>query len=92
MSMSMRNALRIANGIFWIWMLLSAAMLPVTNGTDNFWAAKATQLFSLNPNIQDVPRFIGNAIIPLILWFVLDRTLKPKTKKQTQVTSERADG
>jgi hypothetical protein len=63
-------------------MWLSAAMMPVTSGTDNFWAAKVTQLFSLNPNIQDIPRFIGNAIFPFILWFVVDWILKPKAKKK----------
>lgn len=55
-------------------------MTPVISDTDNFWAAKATQLFSLNPNIQDIPRFIGNAVFPLILWFVFDRILKSKAK------------
>lgn len=72
-------ALRVANGIFWIWMWLSAAMMPVISGADNFWVEKAAQLFSLNPNIQDIPRLIGNAVFPLILWFVFDWVLKSKT-------------
>jgi len=76
--MGLRTAVRVANGIFWLWMWLSAAMMPVTSGTDNFWAAKAAQLFSLNPNIQDIPRFLGNSVLPLILWFVIDWILKPK--------------
>lgn len=78
--MSPKTALRVANGIFWLWIWLSAAMTPVINDTDNFWVAKAAQLFSLNPNIQDIPRFIGNAVFPLILWFVFDWILKSKAK------------
>ena len=70
-------------------MWLSAAMMPVISGTDNFWAAKATQLFSLNPNIQDIPRFIGNAVFPLILWFVFDRILKSKIKSKLQAAPKR---
>lgn len=90
--MSFRKTLRIANGIFWLWLWLSAALMPVTSATDNFWAAKAAQLFSLNPNIQDIPRFIGNAVFPLILWFVFDRFLKPKAKAKSEAATERADG
>jgi p-aminobenzoyl-glutamate transporter AbgT len=81
--MSLRIALRIANGTFWLWVCLSAAMMPVTNGSSDFWAAKASQLFQLNPNIQDIPRFIGNAVVLLILWFVVDLILKPKLKKKS---------
>lgn len=87
--MNHRAILRIVNAIFWLWMWLSAAMMPVTSGADNFWAAKATQLFSLNPNIQDIPRFVGNAVLPLILWFVFDRILKSKTKSKQQAASKR---
>lgn len=63
-------------------------MMPVTGSTDNFWAAKATQLFSLNPNTQDIPRFMGNAIFPLILWFVFDRILKTVTNSQQRIIYE----
>lgn len=86
--MSVRATLRVVNGIFWLWIWLSAAMMPVTSDTDNFWAAKAAQLFSLNPNIQDIPRFIGNAVFPLMLWFVFDRILKPKAKTKSQTAQE----
>lgn len=84
--MSLRTSPRIVNGIFWLWMWLSSAMMPVTADTDYFWAAKVAQLFSLNPNIQDTSRLIGNAILPLILWFILDRILKPKEKTKSQST------
>ena len=87
--MSPKPALRVANGIFWLWMWLSAAMMPVISGPDNFWAAKAAQLFSLNPNIQDIPRFVGNAVLPFILWFVFDRILKSKTKSKSQAAPKR---
>lgn len=87
MSMSFRTTLRVINGIFWLWMWLSAAMMPIISITDDFWAAKAAQFFSLNPNIQDIPRFIGNAVLPLILWFVFDRLLKLRFKAKSQVAS-----
>ena len=85
--MSLRTSPRILNGIFWLWIWLSSAMMPITADTDNYWAAKVAQLFSLNPNIQDAPRLIGNAILPLILWFILDRILKSKEKTKSQSTS-----
>jgi hypothetical protein len=88
LTMSLKSALRLGNGVFWLWMWVSAAMMPVNSGTDNFWAAKASQLFSLNPNIQDIPRFLGNGIFPLILWFVFDRLLKPKAKAKSQAGAE----
>lgn len=64
-------SLRAANAVFWLWMLFSAAMLPVVGGKD-FWAAKSAQLFALNPHLSDLPRFLGNALIPLLLWFMFD--------------------
>lgn len=70
-------------------MWLSAALTPVSSGIDNFWTAKATQLFSLNPNIHDIPRFISNAVFPLILWFVFDLLLKPKAKSKSLEATER---
>lgn len=86
--MNFKTTSRITNGIFWLWMWLSAAMMPVTNGSDDFWAGKTVQLFSLNPNIHDTPRLAGNILIPLILWFIFDRIIKPKSKTKTQVASE----
>lgn len=90
--MRFRKTLRITNGIFWLWLWLSAALMPVTAVSDNFWAAKAVQLFSLNPNIQDIPMFIGNAVFPFILWFVFDRLLRPKAKVKLETATERTDG
>lgn len=86
--MSLITSPRILNGIFWLWMWLSSVMMPITADTDNYWTAKVSQLFSLNPNIQDTPRLIGNAILPLILWFILDRILKSKVKAKSQSTTD----
>ena len=72
--------LRIGNGAFWLWMWFSAVMLPVTISTEDFWGAKAAQLFSLNPNISDVPTFVGNGVFPFLFWFVVDRIMKRKPK------------
>ena len=82
--MNLRSILRVANGIFWFWMWFSAAMMPVTSSADDFWSVKVSQLFSLNPNIQDIPRFIGNALLKLMLWLAFDRLLKPKKKAKTK--------
>jgi hypothetical protein len=74
--MNKKRNLRIINGIFWLWMWLSSAMLPVTANTDKFWSAKLAQLFILNPNIDDIFRLLGNALIPFILWGIIDRFIK----------------
>lgn len=84
--MSFRTSSRILNGMLWLWIWLSSAMLPITTDTDNYWAAKIAQLFTLNANIHDIPRLIGNAILPLVLWFILDRILKPNEKTKSQST------
>ncbi|MFL9709955.1 hypothetical protein [Methylobacillus sp. Pita1] len=79
--MNQKPTSRIINMIIWLWIWLSSVMLPVTTNTEDFWSAKIAQLFTINPNIQDIPRLIGNAILPLILWFIIDRVLKRKNLK-----------
>jgi hypothetical protein len=50
-------------------MWLSSALLPITNDVDYFWAAKAVQIFTLNPHFDDISRLIGNAVIPILIWY-----------------------
>ena len=67
---------RIINAIFWLWLWLSDVFSPVATDTD-FWTEKATQLFRFNESIiNDPARFVGNAIIPALLWFAIDRRLR----------------
>ncbi len=77
----MRGGLRIFNAVLWAWLWLSGAMLPVvTNGSD-YWAQKGAQLFSFNPNLNDIPALLGNAVLPFILWFISDRVIRGKSAK-----------
>jgi hypothetical protein len=71
---------RIINAIFWLYLWLSDVMQPVVSEGD-FWSEKATQLLRLNQNFDDPPRLIGNAIIPVVLWFVIDLWLRRKRKR-----------
>jgi hypothetical protein len=52
-------------------------MLPVVTSGD-FWAEKAKQLFRLNDHLDDFPRFAGEALIPLVLWFVIDWRIRKR--------------
>jgi|SRR5271156_246333 hypothetical protein len=71
---------RIINAIFWLYLWLSDVMQPVVSEGD-FWSEKATQLLRLNQNFDDPPRLIGNAIIPVVLWFAIDLWLRRKRKR-----------
>jgi hypothetical protein len=67
---------RIINAIFWLWLWLSDVFSPVATDAD-FWIEKARQLFRANRNIVNDPAaFAGNAVIPALLWFALDRGLR----------------
>ncbi|MBI1274037.1 MAG: hypothetical protein GC131_08140 [Alphaproteobacteria bacterium] len=71
---------RIINAAVWLYLWLSQVMMPVVDGSD-FWAEKGRQLLQFGP-FDDPSRLMGRAIIPLILWFVIDRGLKKvKTSK-----------
>ena len=68
--------LRILNAVVWIWLCLSNALLPVASEGSDFWFSKAMQLFELNQYLTSDPaRFAIRSIIPLILWFLIDRWL-----------------
>jgi hypothetical protein len=67
---------RIINAIFWLWLWLSDVFSPVAPDAD-FWAEEAKQLFRFNEAIiNDPARFVGNGIIPALLWFAIDRGLR----------------
>jgi hypothetical protein len=78
---------RIINAIFWLYLWLSDVMQPVVFNQEHFWAEKGRQLFRLNSHVDDLPRLLGNAVIPLVLWFVIDwvlrRAARPKTTDQS---------
>jgi hypothetical protein len=74
------TTLRIINAVFWLYLALSQALLPVS-GTADFWTEKAKQLTRLNPYILDDPgRFAGNLIIPIALWFLIDLAFRRRSK------------
>jgi hypothetical protein len=82
---------RIINAIFWLYMWLSDAMMPVVENQENFWTEKAKQLFRLNryliSDLYNLPSQIGlvlgTAIIPLLLWFVIDWILRRAGRAKT---------
>jgi hypothetical protein len=74
---------RILNAIFWLYIWLSDALMPVT-GSGDFWAAKGRQLFRLNSNFNDPPRLIGSTITILVLWFVIDWALRRVSRRRTK--------
>ncbi len=77
----MRRA-RIVNTIFWLYLWLSDAIQPIVTQGD-FWAERGKQLFRINSHIGDPFRFAGNAIIPLILWFLIDWGLRRAARAKT---------
>ncbi len=76
---------RIVNAIFWLYIWLSEALMPVVTPGD-FWVEKGKQLFRFNSHINDPAVFIGNGIIPFILWLAIDwalrRARRPKTTSE----------
>ncbi len=54
------KVVRIVNAIFWIYISLSDAMMPVVTQGD-FWAEKGKQLFRFNSNFNDPARLAGYA-------------------------------
>lgn len=75
--------LRAANGVFWLWMWLSSAMLPVKHTHASIVIEKIKQLFILNPNIHDIPKFVGNGIVIITLWFGLDWVIRKREKNNS---------
>jgi hypothetical protein len=71
---------RIANLIFWLYMWLSQTLLPVAN-PDDYWSEKASQLFKLNPHLNDLAQLLGDAIFPFMLWLSLDWGLRRRARR-----------
>src|SRR5262249_7928539 len=71
---------RVLNAIVWLWLWLSDALNPVMAYT-NFWSEKAHQLIRLNSHFNSLPRLIGNAIIPAVLWFAIDWAIRRKKRR-----------
>jgi hypothetical protein len=68
--------LRILNAIFWIWLSFSNVLLPVASEGSEFWFSKAMQLFAVNQYLfSDPAHFAIRSVIPLILWYLVDRWL-----------------
>ena len=68
--------LRILNAVVWIWLCMSNALMPVASQGSDFWFSKAMQLFELNRYLSsDLTKFATRSIIPVVLWFVIDRWL-----------------
>ena len=82
---------RIVNGGFWLYLWLSDAMMPVVENQENFWTEKGKQLFRLNRYLisdfyslpTQIGLVIGTAIIPLVLWFVIDWSLRRTGRAKT---------
>ncbi len=73
---------RIVNALLWLYLWLSDALSPAITPGD-FWAEKGRQLFRLNSHLNDPPRLIGNAIIPIVLWLAIDWALRRVQKRRT---------
>jgi hypothetical protein len=77
---SQSTTYRIINVFVWLYLWLSDVMNPVVTEAD-FWSEKARQLLRLNQHFDDPPRLLGNAVIPLVLWFAIDLWPRRKPKR-----------
>jgi hypothetical protein len=66
---------RYINIAVWFYVWASDILNPAVT-TGDFWTEKAKQALRLNQNIDDPFRLLGNAIIPLVLWLVIDLFLQ----------------
>jgi hypothetical protein len=73
---------RIINGIVWLYVWLSDVLNPVFSQGD-FWAEKAKQLLRPNSNFDDPGRLLGNAVVPFVLWLVIDWRLRKRAKRES---------
>jgi hypothetical protein len=71
---------RIINAVVWLYLWLSDVMNPVFSQGD-FWAEKGKQLLRLNSNFDNPARLLGNAVIPFVLWLVIDWRLRKRAKR-----------
>ena len=66
----MRGLFRIFNTMVWCWVALSNVLTPVVTEGD-FWIEKGRQFFQLG-QVDDMPRLLGRAVIPILLWLLFD--------------------
>jgi hypothetical protein len=71
---------RILNAVVWLYLWLSDVLNPV-GATGDFWSEKAKQLFRFNSHFDQPARLIGNAIIPALLWCVIDWGLRRRARR-----------
>jgi hypothetical protein len=83
----MTGTYRIINGIIWLYLWLSDVMQPVTADGD-FWAEKLKQFFRLNEHFDDPARLVGNAILPAVLWFIIDWGIRRKQARPVQINGK----
>jgi len=69
-----RGLFRIFNTMVWCWAALSNVLAPVVTDGD-FWIERGKQLFQLGP-VDDMPRLLGRAVIPFILWLLFDWVIR----------------
>jgi len=69
-----RGLFRIFNTMVWCWVALSNVLAPVVTDGD-FWIERGKQLFQLGP-VDDMPRLLGRAVIPFILWLLFDWVIR----------------
>ncbi len=79
--------LRIANAVFWTYVWLSQIhLLPVTVGP-NFWYAAARLLWHFGP-FDDIAQLIARALVPLVLWALIDWRLRRIQMRRAQIRAE----
>ena len=71
-----RGLFRILNTMVWCGVALSNILAPVVTEGD-FWIEKGRQLFQLGP-VDDTPRLLGGAVIPLLLWLLIDWLIRTR--------------
>ena len=69
----------------WCWVALSNLLAPVESQGD-FWIEKGKQLFQLGP-VDDVPRLLGRAVIPLLLWLLCDWIIRAQRFRRAKTNS-----
>jgi hypothetical protein len=73
---------RIINALFWLYLWLSQALMPVTDAPvtsdSEFWIAKAHQLFQFGPfdSAFDIGRLMGRGLILIAIWSLIDWRLR----------------
>jgi hypothetical protein len=69
---------RIINAGIWLYLWLSKVLAPVPLDSENYWSDK---FLGFGP-FDDIPRLMGRAVVPLILWFLIDSSIRWRTKRK----------